>query len=352
MPHIQTLELNSEYAKFILEPLEKGYGQTVGNALRRVLLSSVPGAAVTAVKIDKVLHEFSAIPGVKEDATEFLLNVKDLSIRVSSTVEDYNNIVLHIDAKGPGKVTGADVVCPEGVEIVNPDCYLATMSDESSQFVCELYASIGMGYVLPDKHEQHRDIIGVLAVGSQFTPVRKVNYIVEQTRVGTQTDYERLIMEVFTNGSVFPNDAMTQSAQILDRYIKMFLDLGVTSFALELEEEEQEATDLSSIPDLKLDELNFSQRTFNCLRRASLMNLRAIAQVSETDLIAIRGFGKKSLYEVVAKLDEFGLYIKPPTGGYRVIDMNEAAQYAADSGAEDNSTDESTDENAVEESLE
>ncbi len=189
MPHIQTLELEKDYAKFVLEPLERGYGQTIGNALRRVLLSSIAGAAVTAVRIEKVFHEFSEIPGLKEDATEFLLNLKDLAIAVDPDMAIPEEIILKLDVKGPGRVTGADIECPEGVEIVNSDCYLATISEKGSSLVAELYASWGSGYVLPEKQEKYKGMIGILTTGSQFTPVKKVNYIVEATGVGKRTDY-------------------------------------------------------------------------------------------------------------------------------------------------------------------
>lgn len=323
MPHIQTLELEKDYAKFVLEPLERGYGQTIGNALRRVLLSSIAGAAVTAVRIDKVFHEFSEIPGLKEDATEFLLNLKDLAIAVDPDMAIPEEIILKLDVKGPGRVTGADIECPEGVEIVNSDCYLATISEKGSSLVAELYASWGSGYVLPEKQEKYKGMIGILTTGSQFTPVKKVNYIVEATRVGQRTDYERLIIEVWTNGALSPNDSVTQAAQILDRYFRMFFDLGrasaeeMSDVSVALEEE------TSNVPDIKIEELDFSQRTFNCLRRAGILNLRQLALVTEMDLNGIRGFGKKSLTEVRDTLAAHGIDLKPSKGGYINLDALE-----------------------------
>jgi len=323
MPYIQTLELENDYAKFVLEPLERGYGQTIGNALRRVLLSSINGAAVNAVRIEKVFHEFAEIPGLKEDTTEFLLNLKDLAIRVDPDVAVPEEIVLKIDVKGPGRVTGADIQCPEGVSIVNPDCYLATISEKGAVLTAELYASFGSGYILPEKQEKYKGMIGILTTGSQHTPVTKVNYIVEATRVGQRTDYERLIIEVWTNGALTPNDAVTQGAQILDRYFRMFFDLGRASIEDVMEEGVSISEEVSSVPDLKIEELDFSQRTFNCLRRAGILNLRQLALVTEMDLNGIRGFGRKSLTEVRDRLAEHGVDLKPSKGGYINLDALE-----------------------------
>lgn len=324
MPHISTLELNLQYGKFVLEPLERGYGQTIGNALRRVLLSSIQGAAVCAVRIDKVFHEFAPIPGVKEDTTELLLNLKDLAIRVDADqAASQEDRVLRIDVKGPGRVTGADVVCPEGVSIVNPEVYLASISDAQATLSMELYVGWGSGYVLPEKQESYKGIIGVIPTGSQFTPVQKVNYTVEATRVGMRTDYERLVLDIWTNGAVHPNDAISQSAHILDKYFRMFFDLGEAGYADDLLESDDVSPEILNIPDLRIEELDFSQRTFNCLRRAGLLTLRALALATESDLTSIRGFGKKSLLEVRDKLQEHGLEMKPPKGGYRPVEFDD-----------------------------
>lgn len=323
MPHIQTLDIERDYAKFVLEPLERGYGQTIGNALRRVLLSSIAGAAVTAVRIEKVFHEFAEIPGLKEDATEFLLNLKDLAIRVDPDMAIPEEIVLKIDVKGPGRVTGADIECPEGISIVNPECYLATISDKGATLTAELYASWGTGYVLPEKQEKYKGMIGILTTGSQFTPVKKVNYTVEATRVGQRTDYERMVLEVWTNGALAPNDAVTQAAQILDRYFRMFFDLGRASIEDIMDEGSALEEEVSNVPDIKIEELDFSQRTFNCLRRAGILNLRQLALVTEMDLNGIRGFGRKSLTEVRDRLAEHGIDLKPSKGGYINLDALE-----------------------------
>jgi DNA-directed RNA polymerase subunit alpha len=320
MPHISTLDLQQEYGKFVLEPLERGYGHTIGNALRRVLLSSIQGAAIAAIRIDKVFHEFAPIPGVKEDTTQLLLNLKDVAIRINGEFGNEDK-VLRLDVKGPGRVTGADIQCPEGIEVVNPEVYLATISDPNAVLAMEMYVGWGAGYTLPEKQERYKGMIGVIPTGSQFTPVRKVNYTVEATRVGMRTDYDRLVLDIWTNGAVRPNDALSQAAHILDKYFRMFFDLGEAGFEADIEiEEEIEDETLKNVPELRIEELDFSQRTFNCLRRAGIMNLKGLAMASESDLTAIRGFGKKSLLEVRDKLREHGLEMKPPKGGYRPLD--------------------------------
>lgn len=322
MPHISTLDLNQEYGKFVLEPLERGYGQTIGNALRRVMLSSIQGASISAVRIDKVFHEFAPIPGVREDTTQLLLNLKDVAIRFDTEEGiPQEDKTLRLDVKGPGRVTGSDIVCPEGVEIVNPECYIATISEKGANLTMEMYVGWGTGYVLPEKQDKYKGIIGVIPTGSQFTPVRKVNYTVEQTRVGMRTDYERLVLDIWTDGSVTPNDALSQSAHILDKYFRMFFDIGQAGFESDLLDIDEIAPELANIPDMRIEELDFSQRTFNCLRRAGLLTLRALATATESDLTSIRGFGKKSLVEVRDKLQEHGLELKPPKGGYRAIDL-------------------------------
>lgn len=326
MPHITTITNQEDYGKFVLEPLERGYGQTIGNGLRRVLLSSIQGAAIAAIRIDKVFHEFSEIPGVKEDATEFILNLKDVAIKYTG-FDRFSEATLTINVKGPGKVTGADIVCPPDFTIVNPECYLATISDPHAVFAVELKVNWGLGYLLPDKQEAYKGIIGLITVGSQFTPVRKVNYTVEQTRVGTRTDFERLILDVWTNGTVRPNDAVSQASRILDGYFRMFFELGNAGFENIIVADDFEDEDLKDVPEISIDDLNFSQRTFNCLRRAGLNSLRTLAGASESDLTGIRGFGKKSLHEVRDKLAEHGLALRPPKPGYRSVELADDDDY-------------------------
>ncbi|MDI6828848.1 MAG: DNA-directed RNA polymerase subunit alpha [Armatimonadota bacterium] len=311
-PHIETLCQTDTYGKFLVEPLERGFGTTIGNSLRRVLLSSIPGAAITSVKIEGVLHEFSTIPGVKEDTTELLLNLKDLHIKVhhdgSSKPEPKT---IWIDVKGAGEVTGADIRTPADVEIVNPELHLATISDESASLSMEMTVEIGKGYVLPEKHERIKPTIGVIPVGAAFTPVRKVNFIVEPTRVGHRTDYERLILEIWTTGAISPTDALSESARILERHIRLFADLGggagIESF--EMQGLVGDETQLAA-KDARIEELDFSVRTYNCLKKANILTIGELVQISEQDLMGIRNFGKKSLAEVKEKLAQMGLSLK------------------------------------------
>ena len=323
MPALTTLDLQADYGKFVLEPLERGVGHTLGNALRRTLLSSIGGAAVAAIKVDKVTHEFSPIVGVKEDVTQLILNLKDLSFRTTSEAVALEQ-PLKIEVKGPGRVTGADIDCPEGIAVVNPEVYIATISDPDAILSIELYLGWGTGYLLPEKQEKYRGVIGLLPMGSQFTPVKKVNYTVEATRVGNRTDYERLVLDVYTNGAIAPNDAVSQASNQLVRFFRMFHDLGDPSFDLGVDIDiDEEDESLKNVPELRIEELDFSQRTFNCLRRAGILTLRSLAGTSESDLTAIRGFGKKSLVEVREKLQEHGLEMKPPKSGYRAVDLDD-----------------------------
>jgi len=313
MPRIETLEESETYGKFVVEPLERGYGVTLGNSLRRVMLSSIEGAAITYVKIDKVLHEFSTIPGVKEDTTELLLNLKELFVKVerngNGKVEPKT---IRISKRGEGRVTGADVECPDDVEVVNPEAYIATIADEDASLNMEMTVEVGKGYVLPDKQERRASQpIGVIPIGSAFTPVRKVNFTVETTRVGFKTDYERLILEVTTNGTVSPSQAISEAAAILDRFFRQFMDFagdGVRASDDALSQ--PEAHTGPQAPDARIEELDFSVRTYNCLKKASILTIGDLVQTTEADLMQIRNFGKKSLLEVRDKLAQLNLSLK------------------------------------------
>ncbi|MFN3682608.1 MAG: DNA-directed RNA polymerase subunit alpha [Fimbriimonadaceae bacterium] len=324
MPHITTLELKKDYGKFVLEPLERGYGQTIGNALRRVLLSSIQGAAICAVRIEKVFHEFAPIPGVKEDATQLLLNLHDVAIRFDdSLVGTEVDKVLRIEVKGPGKVLAADIQCPEGVTVVNPDVYLATISDPDATLAMDLYVGWGVGYVLPEKQEKYRGIIGVIPVGAQFTPVKRVGYNVEQTRVGMRTDFERLTLDVWTNGALSPNDAVSQAAHILEKYFRLFFELGASGFEAGPLGDDALEGELLNVPDVNLEELGFTQRTYNALRRSGLMTLKALLSTSEADLRSIRGFGVRALEEVREKLAERGYELRPGKASFRAPELDD-----------------------------
>lgn len=312
VPRIETLVHNNTFGKFAVEPLERGFGATLGNALRRVMLSSIPGAAVTSVKIDGVLHEFSTIPGVKEDTTELLLNLKELYVKVDMTGSDVlEPKTLWIDVKGAGEVTGADVRTPAGVEIVNPEVHIATISDESAGLSMELTVEVGKGYVLPDEQEKVKATIGTIPVGAAFTPVRRASYIVEPTRVGHRTDFERLVMEVWTNGTVEPSDSIGEASRILSRVIKLFADFqGGICFEEDFEDQADDGEPELRAPDARIEELDFSVRTYNCLKKAGVLTVGELALQNEQDLMSIRNFGRKSLHEVRDKLAQLGLSLK------------------------------------------
>lgn len=323
IPKISTLEETETTGKFVVEPLERGYGVTLGNSLRRVMLSSIEGAAVTYVKIDKVLHEFSTIPGVKEDTTELLLNLKDLYVKMelNGTGPKPEPITIRINKHGEGRITGADVECPPDVQVVNPECYIATISDEDATLNMELTVELGKGYVLPDKQERRANQpIGVIPVGSAFTPVRKVNYTVEATRVGFKTDYERLVIDITTNGTIMPAQAMSQAAAILNRFFRQFVDfVGGNLLTADGPEADMIHTGPQA-PDARIEELDFSVRTYNCLKKANILTIGELVQTTEADLMQIRNFGKKSLLEVRDKLSQLGLSLK---GGTTVMTDDE-----------------------------
>jgi DNA-directed RNA polymerase subunit alpha len=313
VPRIEVVEQSGTYGKFVVEPLERGYATTLGNALRRVLLSSIPGAAVTAIKVEKVLHEFSTIPGVKEDTTELILNIKELAVRAPGGGKPNEVITLSVEAKGPGVVTGADVRCPDDVEIANPEVYLATISEEGATLRVEMYVQRGRGYVAPEKvtlPDALAKTIGVIPIGAMFSPVRKVNYIVESTRVGFKTDLERLTLEVWTNGTLYPVHALQEAARILREFIDMFVRMDST-VSLPLPAETMLLP--TNVPDVRVEELDFSVRTYNCLKRAGIANVRDLVHRTEHELMSIRNFGRKSLYEVREKLAQLGLTLRGET---------------------------------------
>lgn len=318
-PRIETQEQTETYGKLIVQPLEKGYGTTLGNAFRRVMLNSIPGAAITSIKIEGVLHEFSTIPGVKEDATELILNLKDLAIKVHTsggTVPEPKT--LRIDVRGAGDVTGADIQTPEDVEIVNPEVHIASLSNEDSHFAMEMTVEMGKGYVLPSKQEA-KHTIGIIPTGSAYTPVVKVNYIVEPTRIGHQTDFERLILEVWTNGTLDPIQAISMAAKILDGYFRLFFDFakaeGETAGLIDVI---PGAGSERKAPETRIEELDFSVRTYNCLKKAAILTVSDLTKITEGELMGIRNFGRKSLTEVREKLDGFGLKLRSPEPGEEV----------------------------------
>lgn len=306
-PRIETLELSSDgkYGKFVMEPLERGYATTLGNSMRRVLLSTLPGVAITSVKIDGVVHEFSTLPGVKEDITEIVLNLKGVIAKLHSDMPKK----IYIEAQGPAVVTAADIKADFEVEILNPDMYIATL-DEGGKLNMEMTLDKGRGYVSAEQNKSAQSIIGVIPIDSIYTPVLKANFYVDNTRVGNVVDKNKLTLEVWTDGSIAANEAVSLSAKILIEHFELFLDLaeGVNdagSIMAEKNDSEKEKA-----LDLTIDELDLSVRSFNCLKRAGINTVEDLTNKSEEDMMKVRNLGRKSLEEVIAKLDSFGFCLK------------------------------------------
>ena len=293
------------YGKFVVEPLERGFGITIGNALRRILLSSLPGVAVYAVRIDGVLHEFSTVSGVKEDVTEMILSLKELS----ATIDGEESKVLKIQAVGPCEVTGADIICPPEVEIVSKDLHIATL-DENAKLNMEIHVNKGRGYVSAEENKNDSMPIGTLPVDSIYTPIEKVSYHVENTRVGQKTDFDKLTLEVLTNGSINPQEGMSLAAKVLEEHLKLFIDLsehiGNVEIMVEKEEDKKE-----KVLEMTIEELDLSVRSYNCLKRAGINTVEELSNKSEEDMMKVRNLGKKSLEEVIQKLNELDLKLKP-----------------------------------------
>lgn len=299
------IDEDGNYGKFVVEPLERGYGTTLGNALRRILLSSLPGAAVTSVKIDGVLHEFSTIPGVKEDVTEIILNLKKLAIRLNGD----NTKRVIINAVGPKEVTAADIIGDSDIEIFNPDLHIATL-EENATLVVEVNLARGRGYVPAEMNKTESTPISVIPVDSIYTPVRKVNFTVENTRVGQVTDYDRLVLEIWTDGSITPEEGVSIGAKIMQEHLNLFIQLTDTTGTMEIMVEKEEDQKEKAL-EMTIEELELSVRSFNCLKRAAINTVEELTQKSEEDMMKVRNLGKKSLDEVKAKLEELGLGLRP-----------------------------------------
>ncbi|QQE78505.1 DNA-directed RNA polymerase subunit alpha [Alicyclobacillus sp. SO9] len=303
-PRIEVIETNETYGKFVVEPLERGYGTTLGNSLRRILLSSIPGAAVKSVKIEGVLHEFSTIPGVVEDTTELVLNLKRLSLKIHSDEEK----VLVIDAENSGEVTAADIRADSDVDIMNPELHIATLT-EGARFYVEMHSGRGRGYVSADRNKPDEQEIGVIPIDSIYSPITRVNYKVENTRVGQVTDYDKLTLEVWTDGSITPDEAVSLSAKILTEHLSLFV--GLTDQGNETDimiEKEDTAADRTL--EMPIEELDLSVRSYNCLKRAGINTVGELSSRSEDEMMKVRNLGRKSLEEVVEKLGGLGLTLR------------------------------------------
>lgn len=304
-PRIETIEKNENYGKFKVEPLERGYGITLGNSLRRILLSSLPGAAVTSVKIDGILHEFSSIPGVLEDTTDIILNLKSLSVKLLT--DDYPKIV-RIESEGKKSITAGDIIADSDVQILNSDLVIATL-DTDSKLEMEITLEKGRGYTSAVKNKKDDDIIGIIPVDSIFSPVTKVNYTVEDTRVGQVTDYDCLNLEVWTDGSIAPDEAVSSSARIMSDHLKLFIGL-TEEISDEITMVEKEEEEKDKIYEMTIEELDLSVRSFNCLKRAGINTVEELVQRTEEDMMKVRNLGRKSLEEVQEKLRDLDLSLK------------------------------------------
>ena len=294
------IDENGLYGKFVVEPLERGYGTTLGNALRRIMLSSLPGAAVTSVKIDGVLHEFSTIPGVKEDVTEIILNLKKLAVRLNN--ENEKRVV--VNAVGPCEVTAKDIVVDSDVEIFNPDLHIATL-DKNASLVMEINLARGRGYVPAEMNKTEQTPISVIPVDSIYTPVTKVNFTVENTRVGQVTDYDRLVLEIWTDGSIRPDEGVSIGAKIMQEHLNLFIALTDATASMDIMVEKEEDQKEKAL-EMTIEELDLSVRSFNCLKRAGINTVEDLINKTEDDMMKVRNLGRKSLDEVVAKLDSLG----------------------------------------------
>ena len=310
-PKIEIAEISEDkkYGRFVVEPLERGYGTTLGNSLRRIMLSSLPGAAVSQVKIDGVLHEFSSIPGVKEDVTEIIMNIKNLAIRNNSSTNEPK--VAYIEFEGEGVVTAADIQVDSDIQILNPDLVIANLNGGAD---CKLYMELtitkGRGYVSSEKNKSEDQPIGTLAIDSIYTPVERVNLAVENTRVGQITDYDKLTLDVFTNGTLAPDEAVSLAAKVLSEHLSLFIDLSENAKKIDVMVEKED-DEKEKVLEMSIDELELSVRSYNCLKRAGINTVEELCNKTSDDMMKVRNLGRKSLEEVLAKLKELGLQLNP-----------------------------------------
>lgn len=308
-PKIEIAEISEDkkYGRFVVEPLERGYGTTLGNSLRRIMLSSLPGVAVSQVKIEGVLHEFSSIPGVKEDVTEIIMNIKELAIRNNSSSDEPK--IAYIEFEGEGVVTAADIQADSDIQILNPDLVIANLNGGAdSKLYMELTITKGRGYVSSDKNKTDDVPIGVIAVDSIYTPVERVNLLVENTRVGQITDYDKLTLDVYTNGTLEPDEAVSLAAKVLSEHLSLFIDLSEAAQTADIMiEKEDDAKE--KVLEMNIDELELSVRSYNCLKRAGINTVEELTNRTPEDMMKVRNLGRKSLEEVLAKLKELGLQL-------------------------------------------
>ncbi len=309
-PNIEVVEISEDkkYGKFVVEPLERGYGITLGNSLRRIMLSSLPGAAVSQVKIEGVLHEFSSIPGVKEDVTEIIMNIKSLAIRNNSETNEVKT--AYIEYEGEGVVKASDIQVDQDIEILNPDLVIATLSGKNTKLYMELTITRGRGYVSAEKNKREDLPIGVIAVDSIYTPVERVNVTVQNTRVGQITDFDKLTLDVHTNGTLVPDEAVSLAAKVLSEHLSLFINLSENAKNAEVMVEKED-NEKEKVLEMSIDELELSVRSYNCLKRAGINTVEELTNKTSEDMMKVRNLGRKSLEEVLAKLKELGLQLNP-----------------------------------------
>ena len=308
-PNIEITDISDDkkYGRFVVEPLERGYGTTLGNSLRRIMLSSLPGAAVSQVKIDGVLHEFSSIPGVKEDVTEIIMNIKNLAIKNDSATNEPK--AAYIEFEGEGVVTAADIQVDQDIEILNPDLVIAHLNGGAdSKLYMELTITKGRGYVNAEKNKSGDLPIGVIAVDSIYTPVERVNLTIENTRVGQITDYDKLTLDVFTNGTLAPDEAVSLAAKVLSEHLSLFINLSEVAQQTDVMVEKEDNAQ-AKVLEMNIDELELSVRSYNCLKRAGINTVEELTNRTPEDMMKVRNLGRKSLEEVLAKLKELGLQL-------------------------------------------
>ena len=303
-PNITKIDENKDYGKFVVEPLERGYGTTLGNSLRRVLLASLPGAAVTSINIEGVLHEFDTIPGVREDVMQIILNIKGIAVK--SYVQDEK--MIELDVEGPVEITAGDILTDSDIEIVNPDHYLFTIG-EGARFKAVMTVNSGRGYVPADQNKRDDAPVGTLAVDSIYTPVTKVNYQVELARVGSNDGFDKLTLEIMTNGTIIPEDALGLSARILTEHLDLFTDLTEVAKATDVMKEVDKSSD-DHVLERTIEELDLSVRSYNCLKRAGINTVYDLTEKTEPEMMKVRNLGRKSLEEVKVKLTDLGLGLK------------------------------------------
>ena len=310
-PNIEITEISEDkkYGRFVVEPLERGYGTTLGNSLRRIMLSSLPGSAISQAKIDGVLHEFSSIPGVKEDVTEIIMNLKSLAIKNTSETDEPKT--AYIEFEGEGVVTAADIQVDQDIEIMNPDLVIANLNGGAdSKLYMELTITKGRGYISADKNKSEDTPIGVIAVDSIYTPIERVNLKVENTRVGQITDYDKLTLDVYTNGTIQPDEAVSLAAKVLNEHLSLFIDLSDRGIEAQVMADKP-MDPKGKVMDMNIDELELSVRSYNCLKRAGINTVEELCNKTADDMMKVRNLGRKSLEEVLNKMAELGLSLKP-----------------------------------------